>query len=244
MKIGVDAAVFALAPEFTRYVLVAEGVRNAAENEALLALLRQEEASVRANDAFADLKAHPRLASWRDMFASFGVNANKCPPSVFNLIKRVRGGKDMPFVNSLVAIFNILSMRHVIPAGGDDLDTVIGDISLRAALGSERYIPLGGARDSDAVEHPQAGEIVLVDTGSATVLCRAWCWKNGDTTKIEAATRRVAINLDILPPVAPEEGRAIAEAAKALIETHCGAAVVTHRLDAANRELTVAGQLP
>ena len=241
MKIGVDAAVFTLALKFVRYVLVADGVHNAAENEVLLALLRQEEAAVRANDAFTDIKAHPRLASWRDMFAAFGVNANKCPPSVFNLIKRVRGGKDMPFVNSLVAIFNILSMRHIIPAGGDDLGTVTGDISLQPALGSELYIPLGSTRDSDAVEHPPAGEIVLVDTGSATVLCRAWCWKNGDTTKIEAATTRVAINLDILPPVTPEEGLSIAEAAKALIETHCGAVVTLHRLDAANRELVLAG---
>lgn len=239
MKISLAPQVFALAPEFVRFVLVAENVTNQEENPTLLHRLRELEQQVRDDDTFADLKTHPRLASWRDIFGAFGANANKCPPSVFNLIKRVRGGKDLPFINNLVCIFNILSLEHIMPAGGDDLGTVDGDITLTAAQGHETYIPLGSTKESDTIEHPKPEEIILLDTGSDTVLCRAWCWKNGDTTKITPESSRVAINIDILPPVTRDEGAAIAAKAKELIETHCHATVTIYPLDAQNPSLEV-----
>jgi DNA/RNA-binding domain of Phe-tRNA-synthetase-like protein len=231
MQISVDAAIFRAFPGYVRHVVVAEALDNAGPRPSLEALLRESEASVRADSAFLDPKGHPRLASWREAFQAFQVNPNKCPPSIFNLIKRVRGGTDLPFISPLVAIFNIVSLRHALPAGGDDLDKVVGGIRLGYAAGTETYVPLG---QPEARETPGAGEIILLDTGSQDVFCRAWCWKNGHPSRIEPETRRVAINVDALPPVPAAEGLEAAEEVAELVAKHCGGRTSIHRLDEGN----------
>ncbi|MDR1977454.1 MAG: hypothetical protein LBQ42_01845 [Synergistaceae bacterium] len=231
MKIEVAPEVFALFPGYVRHVLVLRDADNTKEVPELAELLVKEQNRMRSEEAFADLKTHPLVASWRDAFQSFGANPNKCPPSVANLIKRVRGGKDLPYVNSLVAIFNVVSMRYVLPAGGDDLDKVRGDIRLTRAQGRESYTPLGSPEQK---EHPAPGEIVLLDTGNDEVFCRAWCWKNGDVSKIEASTRRVAINIDALPPLGAEDGRVAALETQEMVRRFCGGSSELYRLDAAN----------
>jgi DNA/RNA-binding domain of Phe-tRNA-synthetase-like protein len=232
MRIAVDSALFQAFPGYVRHVVVAEGLDNLPGPEALPeleALLREAEAAVRGDGAFAELKAHPRLASWREAFAAFRVNPNKCPPSIFNLVKRTRSGTALPFINPLVCIFNVVSLRHCLPAGGDDLDKVAGGIRLGYADGGESYTPLG---QPDAREAPDPGEVILMDTGNREVFCRAWCWRNGHPSRIEPGTRRVAINLDALPPVAAAEGLAAAEATAALVTRFCGGTCRIHRLDA------------
>ncbi|MDR3232021.1 MAG: hypothetical protein LBT65_11325 [Synergistaceae bacterium] len=236
MKIEIAPEVFSAFPGYVRHVVVAKGVDNTGSNAELEDLLLDAQRRVREDDAFADLKTHPLIASWRDAFQSFGVNPNKCPPSIANLIKRVRGGKDLPCVNTLVAIFNILSMKYVLPAGGDDLDAVRGDIRLMPALGRENYTPLGSP---DQRETPIPGEIVLLDTGNEEVFCRAWCWKNGDVSKIETGTRRVAINIDALPPMSADTGRAAAEETLSLVGRFCGGSHALYRLDATNCSIIV-----
>ncbi|MCL1875634.1 MAG: phenylalanine--tRNA ligase beta subunit-related protein [Synergistaceae bacterium] len=229
MKIEVAPEVFILFPGYVRHVLVVRGADNSKESEELAELLMLEQRRVRENDAFIEPKEHPLVASWRDAFLAFGTNPNKCPPSIANLLKRVRSGKDLPYVNSLVAIFNIVSMRHVLPAGGDDLDTVKGDIRLTRAKGNENYTPLGSP---DQRERPNPGEIVLLDAGSEEVLCRAWCWKNGDVSKIETSTQNVAINIDAMPPKTAEEGKTAALETLELVKRFCGGEIELYRLDA------------
>ena len=241
MRIEIAPEVFALFPDYVRHVLVVRGADNSRELPELAELLLEEQRRIRENDAFEDVKQHPLIASWRDAFQAFGVNPNKCPPSIANLIKRVRGGKDLPYVNSLVAIFNVVSMRHVLPAGGDDLDAVKGDIRLTPARGNENYTPLGSP---DQREHPNPGEIVLLDTGNEgnegneEVFCRAWCWKNGDVSKIEAGTRNVAINIDALPPKSAEEGKKAATETMELVKRFCGGEVGLYRLESSNGRIT------
>ena len=236
MKIEISPEVFAMFPGYVRHVIVVRGADNSKELPELAELLLEEQRRIREDDAFADLKEHPLIASWRNAFQTFGVNPNKCPPSIGNLIKRVWGGKDLPYVNSLVAIFNVISMRHVLPAGGDNLDTVKGGIRLTLARGNENYTPLGSPGQK---ERPAPGEIILLDTGSDEVFCRAWCWKNGDVSKIESDTSNVAINIDALPPKSAEEGKKAALETMSLVKQFCGGEVELHRLDASNGSVTV-----
>ena len=236
MKIEVAPEVFAMFPGYVRHVIVARGADNSKELPELAELLLEEQRRVREDGAFEDLKGHPLIASWRDAFQAFGVNPNKCPPSIANLIKRVRSGKDLPYVNSLVAIFNVISMRHVLPAGGDDMDAVKGGILLTPARGNENYTPLGSPGEK---ESPSLGEIVLLDTGNDEVFCRAWCWKNSDVSKIESGTGNVAINIDALPPKSAEEGKKAALETMDLVKRFCGGEVELHRLDSSKASIIV-----
>lgn len=234
MRVQISSEIFSAFPGYARHVLIAEGVDNLTPQPELEAMLRGAQTALRADGSLADIKAHPRIASWRAAFEKFGVNPNQCPPSIANLVKRVRGGKDLPYINSLVCIFNIVSMKYILPAGGDDLDKVTGDIRLGYATGGETYIPLGSSGEQ---EHPKPGEIILYDTGNNDVFCRAWCWKNGDRSRIEESTKRVAINVDAMPPVDAEEGLRAAEETADLVRRFCGGSVTIHRLSEKNTVL-------
>lgn len=239
MRIEVAQEVFEAYPDYRRYVLVARGVDNAGDAPELEALLRLEESRVREADELENYKEHPRIAVWRSVFADMGLNANRYPPSIANLVKRTRGGKDLPFINRLVAILNVISLRYVIPCGGDSLTVVEGDVRLGRAKGDETYAPLG---KPEAVENPSPGEIILVDTGSGSVFCRGWCWKNGDPSKITPETDFVAINVDCMRSSmsAEEHVQAVRELAE-LVVKHCGGTVDIHLLEPEKNGFEVEG---
>lgn len=226
MKYSINTDIFNRYPGFIRAVVVAENIDNSLENPALAAELRACEEQARANLG-DDFKDHPRLAVWAEAFRSLNINPNKFPPSVTNLVKRVRSGKDLPYVNSLVAVFNCVSLRHLCPCGGDDLGVVEGDLALTIADGSESYVPLG---QPDALEHPAPGEIIYMDTASKDVFCRAWCWKNGDRSKLLPTTARAAVNIDIMPPLNAADAASIAAELADLLAKYTGAETKIHFL--------------
>ena len=219
MKIEIAQEVFQKHPDYRRIVVIGRDLDNSEEDAALLALLREAEAEVRQDPELENLKEYPPVASWRSVFEDMGLNPNKFPPSIANLIKRTCAGKDLPFINRLVAIFNIISLRYRIPCGGDDLGCVTGDVRLGPAKGDEIFAHLG---NPEAVENPAPGEIILHDTGNGSVFCRGWCWKNGDPSKITPRSRFVAINLDAMPPVDGAVHRQAADELVDLVEKHCG----------------------
>lgn len=219
MRYIVNPDIFARYPGFMRAVILAEGIVDNGENPKLLNLLRDCEKQVRLQLG-DDFKENPRLASWAEVFRSMGINPNKYPPSVLNLVKRVRSGKEMPYVNTLVAAFNCISLRYLCPCGGDDLSAVTGDLLLTFADGSENYVPLG---QPDVIEYPPADEVIYMDTGTKDVFCRAWCWKNGDRSKLSPSTRIAAVNIDIMPPLVHEDAANIAIELSEMLKLYTGA---------------------
>ena len=72
----------------------------------------------------------------------------------------------MPYINTLVALFNYFSLKYVVPSGGDDLDQVKGDLRLTLAKGNERFTPF----NAEEIEHPDPNEVIYVD--DVSVMCR------------------------------------------------------------------------
>ncbi len=235
MQYSVNPDIFARYPGFMRAVIIADTVNNRGDNPRLEAELRicEQEAREALTD---DFKNDPRLASWAEVFRGMGINPNKFPPSVTNLVKRARSGKPLPYVNSLVAAFNCISLRHLCPCGGDDLGVVKGDLLLTFADGSERYVPLG---QPESLEHPPAGEVIYMDTATKDVFCRAWCWKNGDTSKLTADTARAAVNIDIMPPLTFADAERIAAELAGLLQSHTGASTTIHYLTPEQPEFAI-----
>ena len=236
MKIEIAPEVFQKYPDYRRIVVIGRGLDNAEEDAALLALLREAEADVRQDPELENFKEYPPIASWRKVFEDMGLNPNKFPPSIANLIKRNLSGKDLPFINRLVAIFNIISLRYRIPCGGDDLECVTGNVRLGPANGTEVFAHLG---NPEAVENPNPGEIILQDTGNGSVFCRGWCWKNGDPSKITPQTRFVAINLDAMPPVDHAAHEKAAGELVSLLSSHCGGSAKATLLEPENPSFEV-----
>ncbi len=233
MKDIVSQEVFAKFPSYIRGVVIARGVDNHGEKPKLIEMLSEVVAKATQDESLQQIKAHPRIASWRQAYTDFGTNPNKFYCSIESLGRRARRGDQLPYINTLVALFNYFSLKHMVPSGGDDLKLADGDLRLTLAKGDEPFTPL----NSDVVEYAPAGEVIYVD--NSRVMCRRWNWRQGDHTKLMPETSDVAINVDCLPPVAKGEAGAITEELAGLVKEFCGGEVKFLLLDAANNEAEI-----
>ncbi|MFN8635812.1 MAG: phenylalanine--tRNA ligase beta subunit-related protein [Chloroflexota bacterium] len=181
-------------------------------------LLREVEARVRQDDSLGDVVSHPKIAAWRQAFSQFGARPSKFQASVEALVRRARRGDALPPINALVALYNAVSLRFLVPIGGDDLDLVSGGLHLRLAQGDEPYVPLG----AEAEEPPEAGEVIYAD--DAKVLCRRWSWRGGEKTKISTATTNAVLNVHGLAPASLDEVTRATETLATLVRQVCGGA--------------------
>lgn len=236
MRFAIDELVFEQFPEYHRGIVVARGVANRAADPELEARLRAAERAVVGRFADADWRAEPRLAAWLEAFGRLGIGVGSKPPSVVALVRRVAKGGSLPFINQLVALMNITSLENLVPCGGDDLDTVGDELVLRPAMGAEDYRPLG---KPESLEHPTLGELILVDTAHSVVLCRSWCWRNSDVTKLTQGTTAMALNVDLMAPaVTVEEGTAMTHRLADDVRRYCGGKVQWHILAADQPEVS------
>jgi DNA/RNA-binding domain of Phe-tRNA-synthetase-like protein len=222
----VTPEIFAKFPHAVLGVIVAWDIDNATQHPEILAGLRQEEARVRELFAGKTVTEHPHVAAWREAYRQFGAKPKDHPSSIENLVRRVAKGHSIPQINPLVDLYNTVSLKFLLPAGGEDLDRTQGDVRLTVAGEGEAPVRLLGEPEE---RPPYPGEVLYKDDLGA--LCRRWNWKEADRTKLTPETRRAILVLEGLPPVGREE---IAEALDALatrIHAHCGAGMITAILD-------------
>jgi DNA/RNA-binding domain of Phe-tRNA-synthetase-like protein len=206
------------------------GARSAAAAE-IEALLRQAEAGARAAFAGVALAEVPRIACWRGAYRKFGASPKKSPSSIENLLRRVAKGEPLRPINPLVDIYNAVSLEHILPAGGEDLARLQGDVVLCLAGDAEPPVQLLG--ESEA-RPPHPGEVIYRDDVSA--ICRRWNWKEADRTRLTAATRDAVLVVEALPPASRGElEHALADLAER-VTRFCGGEAGTAILDAAIRE--------
>jgi len=190
MKDTIDKRIFEKFPDYLRGIVIAKNVNNRMVSEELFSLMKEQQKLLKEKMADVNLSEYKNIEVWREAFRELNINPNKYTPSVEALVKRVLKDKYIPYINTLVCIFNYISLKYVIPAGGDDLNKVAGDISLTFAEGNELYIPF----NSDKPEKVIPGEVIYRD--DEKVLCSKWIWRQGDATKITEDTDWVLINLD------------------------------------------------
>jgi DNA/RNA-binding domain of Phe-tRNA-synthetase-like protein len=220
-------------PEFLRGVVVAKNVVNRASPPELVKLLRDAEASLKEQLNTEMLIAHPRIVSWREAFRSLGIKPSEYRPSLEAMARRVINGNELPSINALVDIGNIISLRRLLPVGGHSLNGIQQEIALRTATGEEEFIPFG----SDQMEHPAKGEFIFAE-GDA-VLTRRWVWRQSNHTLTELSTTFIEFNLDGLPPVTMAEIIEVCEETKALIHQFCGGELSFQVLNKTNPKITI-----
>jgi len=216
VSFSVADEVFARFPAYARGVVVAYDVTNGPTPTELVRLLREAEASVRARLTLETLTAEPRIASWREAFRKSGIKPSEYRASVEAMARRALRDQELPAINTLVDIGNVLSLRHLVPVGGHAIDHVTSAITLRFATGTEQFEPFG----TTLVEQPEPGEIVFVEGN--TVLTRRWSWRQANHTMTLPESTAVEINVDGLPPVSVDEVENICREAEEMVRHYCG----------------------
>jgi len=164
-----------------------------------------------------DLDNHPNIAAWRAAYAAFGARPSKYPSSIEAMVKRVRKGGELPYINTLAALCNIVSLKNIVTVGGHDVSVCTEPLWLCFANGDETFTPFG----TTEVEHPEPGEVVYLS--GKTVLCRRWTWRQAEFTKLTRTSTHIAINVDGLPPVNRADVEMICGELAAWARMFCGA---------------------
>ena len=236
MKYRVDPAVFEMFPDFCRGVVAARGVRNGPSSAEITSMVQKLEQKIRTDPEITP--DHRRLKAWEEAYARFGANPKKYTPSIVFLVSRIKKGNAIRSISKAVDLFNVISLKYLLPCGGDDVETIEGGLTLGVASGKETFSPLF---KPETVEHPEPGEVIYVDRATDRVICRRWTWRNADFSKITPQTSSLVINVDgMLPAVSRAEIEQATRELANLMRIHCGATVNEYCLDSRNPEVELA----
>jgi DNA/RNA-binding domain of Phe-tRNA-synthetase-like protein len=211
LTLTVSDDVRALAPGFTHVAIEAHGLVNGPSSDAGSALL--DDAARRLAVRLDGRAPHedPHMAAWRETYTAFGSKPSRTRNSAEALAKRALSEAGLPRINLLVDIYNAVSVAHLIPVGGEDIDRIEGGMRLIRATGEEDFVTVAGGEET--VEHPDAGEVVWRD--DAGVTCRRWNWRQGPRTRL---TERTTSGIFLLESLAPMPVAEVTAAATELAE--------------------------
>jgi DNA/RNA-binding domain of Phe-tRNA-synthetase-like protein len=183
MRFQLHADIVAKFPDYVCGVMLAQGMRNGSTPDKLLALYADEQRVVVAKIGTTPLSELPSLAAWRGAFRTFGVDPTHYRSAAESLLRRLTKKGDIPSLNLLVDIGNLISIRYALPVAVMDTARIRGAITVHFADGSEQYTPLGEA----VAEHPEPGEVIFSDDDKI-VAARRWCWRQGEVVAAREET--------------------------------------------------------
>jgi DNA/RNA-binding domain of Phe-tRNA-synthetase-like protein len=226
MMFGYDDAVTARYPAIRAGVICATGLSNGPSPPGLLEEYRagQQAACARlAATAIADL---PSIAAWRRAFTAFGAKPTQYRNAAEALLRRLAKQGDIPSVNTMVDIGNLVSIRYAVPVAVIDQGHVAGSITVRFATGSELFTDLGSAGSV----RPEPGEVIFVDRDNV-VSARRWCWRQSAQSATSATTADALIVVEALHEAAEADiAAATADLAALLARYQPGARLVSRTL--------------
>ncbi|MEU1668351.1 phenylalanine--tRNA ligase beta subunit-related protein [Streptomyces sparsogenes] len=221
---AIDPAVVALRPDYRALLITAEGLRPGPSDEFSEGMLAAAESTARELLGDGAVEQHPHIAAWREAFRAFGAKPQRTRPSAEALLRRVPAG--LPRVDRLTDIYNAISVAHVLPLGGEDLDHYAGPARLVRATGDETFETTAGGEA--VVEHPAPGEVVWRD--DAGVTCRRWNWRQCTRTRLTHTTTRAMFVLDALGPLDDAALTAAGEALATALTDGCPGVRIRSRL--------------
>jgi DNA/RNA-binding domain of Phe-tRNA-synthetase-like protein len=178
-------------PEIVGGVIVADGLKNGSSPQDLQADYSTEQQAVIARIGGKPLSEIESLAAWRTAFRRFGVDPTQYRSACEALLRRLTKQGNIPSINTLVDIGNLVSIRYGLPVAVFDTRMVQGTITVRFADGSEAFTPLG----ETAPEHPEPGEVIFADDFQL-VVARRWCWRQSDGSAARETTTNTVITVE------------------------------------------------
>ncbi|HEX6798781.1 MAG TPA: phenylalanine--tRNA ligase beta subunit-related protein [Ktedonobacterales bacterium] len=227
--------VLARYPATTGGVLIARGPRNGPTPAVLRAAYEAEQRAALARIGTTPLSAIASLAAWRGTFRGFGVDPTQIRSAPEALLRRLTKKGDIPSINLLVDLGNLVSIRYALPVAIFDACVITGGLTVRFADGAERFTELSATE----VEHPQPGEVIFADdTGLVAARRWRWCWRQSAQSAAHPDTTAAIVTIE----AQHAGGHAAVEAAQrdllALLHEYAGGAHEAALLDASNPTLS------
>lgn len=156
------------------------------------------------------------IVPYRAAFTALGINPNKFMCSIEALLTRIAKGKGFPHINAAVDLGNAVSIKHRLPMGAHDLDTIDEGLDVRLAEEEDTFIPFGSTEE----ETPDAGEAVYAS--GHEIRTRRWTWRQSERGKITGKTRGILFPIDGFSDLNAEEVHKAADELVALLRRYFG----------------------
>lgn len=227
----IEDSILELFPDASIGIIVAKGFDNKKSSPDFINMLEEASKKVLVNFEGAELAKHPIIAVWRETYKKFR-SPRENRSSIEALIRRIYNGKQVGTINPLVDIYNYISLKYLLPCGGEDIDVVKGEIRLTRAVGNELFVPLG----STANEPPAEGEVIYRDDEGA--ICRCWNWREADRTKLTEGTRNAFLCIESVDAGRREAFETALRELAELVNKYLGGSQQMFFLDISNKEVS------
>src|SRR5579884_659278 len=178
-------------PSVVGGVIYGEQMKNGPSPQALQEAFQAEQRAVLERIGNTPLSQIPSLAAWRSAFREFGIEPTQYRSAAEALLRRLTKKGNIPSINTLVDIGNLVSIRYALPTAVFDMRSITGTLTVHVASGKERYTTLG----RDEVDHPDPGEVVFSD-GTGLVMARRWCWRQSEQSAAQLDTNTAIITIE------------------------------------------------
>jgi DNA/RNA-binding domain of Phe-tRNA-synthetase-like protein len=222
-------------PSVVGGVLLASGLTNGPSPDTLRAEYLAEQEAVRARIGAEPLSQIPSLAAWRGVFRGFGLDPTQYRGAAEALLRRLTKKGEIPSINTLVDIGNLVSIRYALPVALFDLRVTIGAITVRFATGDERYTTLNEAGEAQPA-HPEPGEVIFADE-TGLVIARRWCWRQSDESAMRDDTTQALVTVEAHHAGGLVDVGAALDDLQSLLARYAGGDSVTAILDADHPEI-------
>ncbi len=189
------------------------------KNDAELEKIKQE---ILAEIDAEDLKKNsPISAEFKAMYKAFGVDPSKRKSSSVALIDRIANGKDLYNVNTLVDIYNLISIKYQLPFGAFDMSKLALPVVLKFANKGEKFVDMADEKEKILDD----GELIYSDKND-TVIARDFNHRDSLLTKITDSTTHLLLQVDGNSQSDDEYVQQAFEEALALVLRFCGGRLV------------------
>jgi DNA/RNA-binding domain of Phe-tRNA-synthetase-like protein len=185
------ADILARFPNVVGGVILAQGMTNSPTPDSLLKTYYAEQQTVKQRIGDTPLSQVEALSAWRSAFRTFNVDPTQYRSAAEALLRRLTKKGDIPSINTLVDIGNLVSIRYALPVAVFDTRTLQGAVTVHFADGTERYTTLGQTEEG----HPEPGEVVFSD-GTRLVIARRWCWRQSEQSAAQLDTTGAIITVE------------------------------------------------
>jgi len=185
------ADILARFPNVVGGVILAQGMTNSPTPDSLLRTYYAEQQTVKQRIGDTPLSQVEALSAWRSAFRVFNVDPTQYRSAAEALLRRLTKKGDIPSINTLVDIGNLVSIRYALPVAVFDTHTLQGAVTVHFADGMERYTTLGQTEEG----HPEPGEVVFSDE-TGLVIARRWCWRQSEQSAAQLDTTGAIITVE------------------------------------------------
>jgi DNA/RNA-binding domain of Phe-tRNA-synthetase-like protein len=178
-------------PTIVGGVILADGLTNGETPAELREIYTHEQEKVKQRIGTTPLSQIPALIAWRRAFRAFDVDPTQYRSAAEALLRRLTKKGDIPTINTLVDIGNLVSIRYALPVAVFNIRLLSGAVTVRIASGDEQYTNLGQS-DEDP---PRPGEVIFADE-AGMVIARRWCWRQSEPSAAQMDTTNAIITIE------------------------------------------------